>query len=376
MIDTVAIALDKKDFIISKPKRFNPSAEGLILKPYYPKSNQGYFKCVNNPKKSEILRHGYLPRLTLIARNDKEKFLLQLKIEFSAPKMLYGNNFDELCNDDFDQLITVLKNKLRIMGIVTSTDKLRDARVSAIHYSKNIILDNHICCSFILNELRKIDLNKTLDLSSTDYRNSGHALRYHTNSYEIVFYDKIKDLERSKISEKRSIEKDNSIQLDLFNKAERKKKNEVLRFEIRLSLKSLKKILKKLSMENSYKFEDLFNLDISKKILSHFLESILESWTPINKQDDLPENMYLEILSKSNLKPNKILQIMGALYIINSIGYRGLRDIMGSYSDRTWYRLKSELDNVELKNNFNLMILTDILQKIDKFELTKIEHVY
>ena len=51
MIDTVVLVLDKKDFMIFKPERFNPSAEGLILKPYYPKSNQGYFKCVNNPKK-------------------------------------------------------------------------------------------------------------------------------------------------------------------------------------------------------------------------------------------------------------------------------------------------------------------------------------
>jgi len=376
MIDTVVLLLDKQDYIISKPHRFNPSAEGLMFKPYYPKSNQGYFKSINNPKKKEIQKHGYLPRLTLIARNNKDKFLLQLRIEFSAPKMLYGNNFDELCNDDIDQLITVLKSKLRIMGIATSYDRLRVARVSAIHYSKNIILDQHVSCSFVLNELRKVDLNKTLDLSSTDYRNSGHVLRYHTNSYEIVFYDKLKDLERSRISEKRSIESDNSIQLDLFNKVERKGRNEILRFEIRLNLRSLKKILNKLSIENSYKFEDLFDLAISKNILYHFLESILESWTPINKPDDLPENMYLEILNKSGLKPNKILHLMGALYIINSIGYRGLRDIMGSYSERTWYRLKSELDKVELKNNFNLMILTDILQKIDKFELTKIEGLY
>jgi len=149
MIDTVVIVLDKKDFIISKPKRFNPSAEGLILTPYYPKSNQGYFKCVNNPRKREIQQYGYLPRLTLIARNDKEKFLLQLKIEFSAPKMLYGNNFDELTGENFYELIAELKEKLKIMGVVTTEDKLIDANISAIHYSKNIVLDKYTKCSYV-----------------------------------------------------------------------------------------------------------------------------------------------------------------------------------------------------------------------------------
>ena len=376
MIDTVVLNLEKKDFIISKPKRFNPSAEGLILTPYYPRSNQGYFKCVNNPKKKEVQKHGYLPRLTLIARNNKKKFLLQLRIEFSAPKILYGNNFDELGNSDFNKLINDLKNKLRIMGVVTSMDKLKHARVSAIHYSKNIVLDEHIRCSMILNELKKIDLNKTLDLSTTDYRNSGHILRYHTNSYEIVFYDKLKDLERSKISEKRSIDQDNYTQLDLFDGSAKKLRAGVLRYEVRLNSRNLKKILRSLEISCTYTFNELFNADISRRVLSYLLESILESWTPINENTDLPENIYLEIRSNSKLKPNKILQIMGALYIISSIGYRGLRDLMGSYSDRTWYRLKSEVAKVELNNNFNLVILTDILHKIEKSDRFMLEQLY
>ncbi|MCH8908784.1 MAG: MBL fold metallo-hydrolase [Candidatus Heimdallarchaeota archaeon] len=99
---------------------------------------------MNNPKKSEIQRHGYLPRLTLIARNDKEKFILQLKIEFSAPKILYGNNFDELTGENFYELIAELKEKLKIMGVVTTEDKLIDANISAIHSSKNIILDKYL----------------------------------------------------------------------------------------------------------------------------------------------------------------------------------------------------------------------------------------
>lgn len=349
MIDTVVIVLDKKDFIISKPKRFNPSAEGLIHTPFYPKSNQGFFKCVNNPKKKELEKYGYLPRLTLIARNGKDRFSLQLKIEFSAPKMLYGNNFDELCDGDFELLISELKNKLRIMGIVTYIEKLRDATVSAIHYSKNIILDKHISCSFILNELRKVNLNNKLDISSTDYRNNGHAVRYHTNSYEIVFYDKVKDLERSKISEKRALEKDNWIQLDLFNQLYYPAEYNILRMEVRLgNRKILKSHLKKLNLESGINFEKIFRRQISKEILHHYFQLIWENWYIDIPNKTKPEDLFLKIEKNTEYKPSKILRLIGTLIIIDSIGFEGLRNLLGNKSIRTMQRVKSEIFNLNI----------------------------
>ena len=373
MIDTVAIILEREDFLISKPKKFNPSAEGLIMTPYYTTSYKGFIKCVNNPEKDEVIKYGYLPRLTLFGRKSSKGFTIQLKIEFSAPKLLFGNNFEELDDRDFNQLISELKIKLQIMGIVTTEDKLRNAKVSTIHFSKNIVLDNSIRCSFILNELRKINLDKCIDLNNTDYRNNGHAVRYHTNSYEIVFYDKLKDLERSKISEKRSIEKDNWMQLDLFNKEDRLKKNDILRFEVRLNSRSLTKILNILNIGNLSTFQALFSKSISRKALLHYTKIILDNWMPVNKPEITPEELYSEIYRNNSFKPNKILQMMGALYIINSIGYLGLRNFMEGYSNRTWYRLKSELEKIDLKNNYNLILLTDIIDKIDKFETTKLK---
>src|SRR5262245_29680440 len=75
-------------------------------------------------------------------------------------------------------------------------------------------------------------LSQRLDLAKTDFRNGGHAVRYHANSLDIIFYDKIKDLERARISEKRAIERDNIGQIDLFKGARSLPKQlEVLRPE-------------------------------------------------------------------------------------------------------------------------------------------------
>jgi hypothetical protein len=50
--------------------------------------------------------------------------------------MVFGNNFDELASRDFSKLVTALHEGLSVMGIRVPKDTLREARVSAIHYSK------------------------------------------------------------------------------------------------------------------------------------------------------------------------------------------------------------------------------------------------
>ena len=87
-----------------------------------------------------------------------------------------------------------------------------------------------------------------MDVNQTDYRNEGHSYKWHCNSYEVVFYDKIKDLEKAKQSEKRAIEKDSALQLNLFPRFARRKKFEILRMEVRLNKRQkIKQLLQSLA---------------------------------------------------------------------------------------------------------------------------------
>jgi len=70
----------------------------------------------------------------------------------------------------------------------------------------------------VMSELDRIDLTRRLDLSHTDYRNGGQAIRYHANSFEVTFYDKLKDLEKARYTEKRGMERDYGAQLDTFRR--------------------------------------------------------------------------------------------------------------------------------------------------------------
>lgn len=134
------------------------------------------------------------------------------------PKLLFGNNFEELEEADFDAVLFKLQEILAKMGVLVEVETLKNAKVCCVHFGKNVILAE-APSSLIINTIRKLNISKRLDAGNTDYRNDGQAIRYHANSYELTFYDKVKDLEQSKISEKRAIECDNEFNFDFFSAA-------------------------------------------------------------------------------------------------------------------------------------------------------------
>jgi hypothetical protein len=138
MLDTIALTLDGGEFEVLDPGRFSPSAQGLLIPPYYPLGARGNFSCVQNPTKRDFAEGRYGPRLTLAKRAVRGGFTLTLRIEFSAPKLIFGNNFDELQSSDLDAVVNALHRELAIRGIRTTKRVLLAARVSAIHYSKNM----------------------------------------------------------------------------------------------------------------------------------------------------------------------------------------------------------------------------------------------
>jgi len=207
MIDTIVLTLKQGMFTIIEPDRFEPSAK-LLASNSQNLGGRGYIACKLNPTPNELKRGAYKPRLTATRRfTRKGVFETVLKIEFSIPKLLFGNNFDEATDSDFPFVVQKLKTILKKMGLYVFEKNLVNAPVSAVHFSKNIVLTDYTTPYTYLKELAKININKRLDTNRTDFRNEGHSFKYRANSFEVAFYDKIKDLEKAKISEKRTEKK-------------------------------------------------------------------------------------------------------------------------------------------------------------------------
>ncbi len=363
MLDTVALSLDTRAFEILDPGRFSPSAVGLLQPPYYPLGGRGNIACVQNPTKADFAAGRYLPRLTLAKRKVRGGFSITLRVEFSAPKLVYGNNFDELTSREFDVVVDTLRHALASMGVRVSDYDLRAANVSTVHYSKNVCFTDYTTCSMVMRELDLIDLDGRLDLSHTDYRNNGHAIRYHANSFELTFYDKMRDLEKARFSEKRAIEQDNRIQADLFSERDDLPKQlEVLRMEVRLGNRTkIKGLLKRIGADIEPTFAALFDASLAKDVLLHFWEQIRRQ-LPLAGQtaDRRPEELLstLAAASDGNARPGALLQQLGCVLLVASVGVRGAGALMSRHcSNRSWQRYKRQLRelNIPATNRFSAL---------------------
>lgn len=220
MIDTIRLIHDVK--VIPEEFRFS-------------KTKKGVFSGVLNPTK-EIQASGNFPRITFIKRPTHSSMQQQISIECSLPKLLKGNNFEEVRDADFDAIVEALKQALWAMGIKWQfSSTIANYKVSRIDYSKNVVFSDGTTVSQILRLINNARISNLMDASSSEFRNGGQILHLHTNARDIVFYDKIADLKQSKKSEKRALENDNKCQLELLDYLQKKHNLSVLRFEIRLN---------------------------------------------------------------------------------------------------------------------------------------------
>lgn len=310
-----------------------------------------YQKFTKNPPRG--LKDGvYRPRLTGMKRNiGRGQTVSFIKIEFSVPKLLFGNNLEELADTDFPAVVGLLQDRLLEMGLIVKKRDLAYAAVAAFHPSKNIPLTGGYTASLVLRELGKININKKFDLNKTSFRNSGQSLQGYTQSHAVVIYDKIADLAQKP---KRAIDKDPAPkQLSLFAKLKAKQPTlEILRIEIRLTQKQkINSFLKKLGFPPNPTFAHVFKRDLCQKIVLSYWQTIIEG-----------ENLFLfstERNPKNVLK--RLLRLhpkMGAKEAVYHVGLHalcadegGIRDLRATLEkrqkQRSWYRVA---DGIALLN--------------------------
>lgn len=342
MIDTIVITLTKDLYHISEPDKFKPSAAWVNN----PTAKIRGIQSKQNPTKKELLAGIYKPHLTIahcITTHPSSPGLrrtsgsqIMLKIELSLPKLVFGNNVDELQYKDFKVIVPKLVNILEDMGVIVSAQTLTNAHVSAIHYSKNIPLTDGSIPYQYINKIKEANVKLSLDVNQTNYRNEGHSYKWHCNTYEVAFYDKIKELEKS----------DKNIIRNLRSK----KKLEILRMEVRLNnRKRIRHLFKKLTIKAELNFKSLFKPAISKKVLLHYMSELESKRLPLIDFRATSDKALLVALLFNNpdLSHSKILQMYGLKKILEIVNIRELRNMLGA-NDRTWYRLISGANKVNL----------------------------
>lgn len=373
MIDTVVLTLKQNMFTIFERDKFTPSASE-IYNASYQRGGRAFRKCIQNPTPRELKSGIYKPRLTLTRRVNREgNYEITLRVEFSIPKLIHGNNFDELTDEDFPKAIQKLKMVLRDMGVYVLEQHLINAPVSSVHFSKNIILTDYTTPYTYLRQLIKLNINKRLDTNRTDFRNEGHSFKYRANSFEVVFYDKIKDLEQAKGSEKRAEEKDNALQLDLFDAIKQRDPLEVLRMEIRLNKRyKINQILRKIDKTVEPTFVNIFSKDTAQKVLLYYLNEIEEAYPPLLiYQYDSPKKFFERLLiANPKLKPTQALEMTGFRSLLDEIGVREYRQMIKRHGDYYWYSLNKKMK--KLNKADEVSVFSVLREELTEFKPLKL----
>lgn len=361
MIDTVTLRLTEKDFRVVEHQSFSPNTYGFFNPPYTRMGARGYIDAVNNPTKADYLKGIYKPQLTL-----RKKFIngtaeIYLLVQFSVPKLRFLNNFDEISSKDLDDIILKLRLALETMGIITDAQTLRRALVVKVHFSKNIPLPQFVIPYSIIKEVAKVDLTLRYDLSEKDYRNSGDSVRFRTNTFEVILYDKKKDLKKTKVSEKRAIEKENAVQLNLFESINKTKNFEVLRLEVRYNNnQKIKSVFKK-----ELHLEDLFDEQLAMSVLQETWQEILTGHQFVSQDISNKGKEFTAIKANNpSIKVKTLLSAHAFLAFSQALGVRQFRKIVEAYySTQTWYALKRSVSKLNLptKEAKNLYYIRDYL---------------
>ena len=263
------------------------------------------------------------------------------------------------------------------MGVeVNDIKKLANANISTIHYSKNIVLTDHSTPYTYLKEIQKININQWFDTNQTDFRNEGHSIKYRSNDYEVTIYDKLKDLEQAKKSDKKAIEKDNSVQLSLFEEVKVKQPFEVIRLEVRIgSRKKLKQILKKCKLEaKKGSFNDLFSREVSKSVLLSTIDDMERMYPQILRaKSDTLQKFAIDLqINNPNLQYSQLLKLIGAKALIQEVGVREFRKITNRHGNTQWYRLNKGMKDLKYRKSNN--VFKSLKEAVEVFEAIKLDN--
>lgn len=347
----------------------------MPLKPKIPFNQPTYYKGYNGPiqahlntSKSDKKFGVYHPSFTYHQNPTGSPFAKYvLNVQLSLPKMVFGNNFVELADTDFDGVVTAIKQELERIGLDISTEEIENSEAVKIDFSKNIVFNDYTSTSTVIKSISTADISKVYDVELIKYKNGGQAFHIHTNCEDIVIYDKVEDLKQAKISDKRSIEDDNHIQLKILDKLKDKQGLSVIRFEVRLNGKrKIRASLDDAGVEyENLSLRTLFKTDTAQKVLLNAWNKLVATVPKVPLSDEDPLALFDDITKNTSITKQQAEAKLGALWLLSVKDTRAIRNIYDKrFGKHTWGRSKNLRDPPSNRQLKTLLHIADKLQEM------------
>lgn len=245
----------------------------------------------------------------------------EVSIEFSVPKLLYGNNLYEVDETDRDTIFDVLYQRLQEMGFsFIAYDDIEHMAVRRLDVGKNIPMQNGVEVRNAIRMLGSSDISRWFAESDRTYANGGISVQYRSNDEEIIIYDKGFDLAQASISEKRSLDSEPHINVGLPDPH----KLNVLRIELRMvGSKDIKRrfIDAGLSLPKVLEFKDVLRNEVCQKLFRLRFDQLYDKIPKISLDESSPnvtfDNLLAEVASNSSRDTKEVLARVGLQALLN-----------------------------------------------------------
>ncbi len=337
MIDTVSLKIKYPDFQVKDPYFFYPPLAIQKVQDLPPGWNARHLfkEYIQNPTREDKFADKNKPRLTIRRRLENNDLTHHLYVEFSIPKLLFGENLQEVSNNHFSEVIQTLRCYLEEMSVIVSEETIRKSIVNVAHFSKNIRLEYPATTvREVLNELRKAEPDGKMEVNHREYRNDGESLYFYTTKHNIIFYDKIKDMEKSRNI---SVDKNKTKKEKKMAKEQEDLKGQVLRMEVRYT--DQKQVTKAVSnllgrTLEFVTFEMLFDRELCRKAL-------LKNW------EDIVNRPSSQLSFKTAVTPEEVLNVLIRKAMEKESTVHTLNTVLISYALQ---RLASDVGIKTLRN--------------------------
>lgn len=347
-MDTFVLSIPQSGYKVLDPKRFkdyfypiNPYDTEERIK--FLQERKGYRKFVQNPPVSYREQGLIYPYLTIDERLRFDRYSCDLKVSYSNPKIVQGHSLEEIVDDKKDTVASLLPERLKDMGVIVSKEAVYDSIIQTLHYCANILFPSIQEARIFLSRLNKTSLGKWFENNVKTYANDGLAVRFHTDTFEIIFYLKYYDILQKG---NRSVDRRKTFQE--IQAAKRLEKEgiipPVVRMEIRFNgTRSIRSHLKAvLGIDKQYwTFQELFDSTKSRKVLLYYWDKIIDD--PLNRTIlcySSDGDICKRVQSRFKTEKSKAIdESLGLYFRLKTLGVKALKeDIIERHNRQTWYR--------------------------------------
>lgn len=300
------------------------------------------------------MREFYVPEVKFVRYPNHEGGIINaFTLEASLPKLMWGNNYYEVRDCDFQDIVNklvLLLDKLELPIKITAS-MIKFATVRRVDYCMNFNFNNGFSMRELSDILNKAEFRQSSSYGKVHYHRGGELYKDEIRERRYIIYDKVKELQASSKKARPAYGENHKTPLEIYNLVQEvhRKGTEVVRHELQItSTKQLKTELKREGYSVLPTFHNIYNGEIAGRLLyRHWSKMVskLPKRQPLALDStSLLEKMEVIATTQKNKNPIKAFGKLGFTIIVDICGLGKVRELYNAkFNNKNWWRTKSDL---------------------------------